>query len=98
MMQTPQMTDHSIETAILAALRQGGRNRGELSDLTGQTYSRLVPALDGLLRKKLIDSYFQSQEEHLPVLTYRLRSPSLPKRQAPPPPPPLNPLLRQSRP
>ncbi|WP_190508131.1 hypothetical protein [Oscillatoria sp. FACHB-1407] len=97
-MQPPQSTYSPLETAILTALKQGGLNRGELSDLTQQPYSRLVPLLDGLVSKKAIESYFHNDGRHLPVLTYRLRSLNLPQRAAPPPPPPpLNPALRQSR-
>lgn len=91
------MTYSPIETAILDALKQGGRNRGELFDLTGQPYSRLVPVLDTLLTKQLIESYFNQDAGNLPILTYRLRSLDSAKRKAPPPPPPLNPLLRQPR-
>lgn len=80
----------SAEKAILLALRQGGRNRGELSDLTGQPYSLLVPTLDALLTRGFIESYFDLNET-FPVLTYRLRSPQNTAVKTPPPPshPPL---------
>jgi hypothetical protein len=80
----------SIEKTILMLLRQGERNRGELSDLMGQPYSLLVPALDSLLSRGLIESYFQIGH-NLPVLTYRLRSPLTYEKAIPPPP--LNPHL-----
>ncbi len=67
--QSPHTT---LEDAILNALKQGARNRGELFDLTGKPYSVLVPALKSLSSRELIDTYFQLQE-HLCVLTYRLR-------------------------
>jgi DNA-binding MarR family transcriptional regulator len=80
----------SIEKAILTILRQGERNRGQLSDLMDQPYSLLVPALDVLLSRGLIESYFDTAHR-LPVLTYRLRSPTLAQATVVPPPPPLNP-------
>ncbi|HEY9624031.1 MAG TPA: hypothetical protein V6C78_26975 [Crinalium sp.] len=82
----------SLEKAILIALRQGERNRGELSDLMGQPYTLLVPALDALLSRGLIESYFYTNGK-LPVLTYRLRSPHATPGKVTPPPPPLNPHL-----
>ena len=67
--QSPHTT---LEDAILNALKQGARNRGELFDLTGKPYAVLVPALNSLSSRELIESYFQLQD-HLSVLTYRLR-------------------------
>jgi hypothetical protein len=81
----------SIEKEILLLLRQGERNRGELSDLMGQPYSLLVPALNSLLSRGLIESYFRTGG-NLPILTYRLRSPLTHEKDIPPPPP-LNPHL-----
>ncbi|MDX2212721.1 MAG: hypothetical protein SFY66_05470 [Oculatellaceae cyanobacterium bins.114] len=95
-MQTPQSAYSPFETAILTALKQGGLNRGELSDLIQQPYARLVPLLDGLVSKNLIESYFQNDRSHLPILTYRLRSPTPRHKVPPPPPPPMNPMLKQS--
>ena len=63
----------ALESAVLAALKQGDRNRGELADLTQTAYAELVPTLHVLKRKRLIESYFQAQA-HLPILTYRLVS------------------------
>jgi len=97
MSQATQTTPTSPEQAILMALRQGGLNRGELSDLTGQPYALLVPALNILLIRGLIESYFKV-EEGLPVLTYQLRSPQSTAGKPLPPPPPLNPRLKRNLP
>lgn len=71
------MTDtdaaNDITQAILDALRQGDKNRGELFDLTGKSYPVIVQALQKLKDKKLIESYF-APTETVSVLTYRLHS------------------------
>ncbi len=71
------MTDpdsaNDITQAILDALQQGDKNRGELFDLTGQSYPVIVQALQKLKDKRLIESYF-APTETVSVLTYRLHS------------------------
>ncbi|MBW4440656.1 MAG: hypothetical protein KME10_05335 [Plectolyngbya sp. WJT66-NPBG17] len=62
-----------IPQLILEALKQGDKNRGELFDLIGEGYPVLVPALQKLKDKKLIESYF-APTETVSVLTYRLHS------------------------
>lgn len=62
-----------IPQLILEALKQGDKNRGELSDLIGEGYPVLVQALQKLKDKRLIESYF-APTETVSVLTYRLHS------------------------
>jgi len=64
---------NSIESLILEALKQGDKNRGQLFDLTGKNYLALVPALQLLKKKELIETYFIPSGQ-VSVLTYRLRS------------------------
>jgi hypothetical protein len=65
--------DSSNQTTqiILEALQQGDKTRGELFDLTGKGYPILVQALQQLIDKQLIESYF-APTETVSVLTYRI--------------------------
>lgn len=62
---------NQITQIILEALQQGDKNRGELFDLTGKSYPILIQALQQLIDKQLIESYF-APTETVSVLTYRI--------------------------
>lgn len=62
-----------IDDVILEALQHGDKNRGQLFDLTGKSYSALVPALQHLKDQNHIETYFVPTGD-ISVLTYRLRS------------------------
>ena len=69
---TAEASAVSIDRVILEALQQGDKNRGQLFDLTGKSYSTLVPALQHLKDQNHIESYFVPTWD-ISVLTYRLR-------------------------
>lgn len=68
---TAETPETPIDTLIVAALKQGDKNRGQLFDLTCKNYPLLVEALEHLKNRNLIETYFVNTGE-IPVLTYRL--------------------------
>ena len=70
---TTETSTPPIESVILEALQQGDKNRGQLFDLTGKSYPRLVHALQHLKDQHQIETYFVPTGD-VSVLTYRLRA------------------------
>ncbi|MBW4693892.1 MAG: hypothetical protein KME27_19280 [Lyngbya sp. HA4199-MV5] len=70
---TTETSTAPIDRVILEALQQGDKNRGQLFDLTGKSYPRLVHALQRLKDQNHIETYFVPTGD-VSVLTYRLRT------------------------
>ncbi len=69
---TTERSTEPLEQAILTALQQGDKNRGQLFDLTGTSYPLLVQALQHLKHQNRIETDFVPDGAVF-VLTYRLR-------------------------